>query len=86
MRSSKLFHTVVVYGAALGGCQKPSVVDAPMGPSDASAQTDDAGQAEPSPPPTVATMSARPVATPSGSARPCPPGSELPFPPCYYIR
>lgn len=72
---SKLFHAVVVTGAALTGCagsaaQKPvaptsntsSAVTAPA-PSDGAAQSAD---------------------TKSGGT--CPPGSERPFPPCYWIK
>lgn len=77
-RSERLFHAVVVSGAALsGGCDKPAEA-----PTEEIVTPPPASVSAPAAPP--ASASAGGSASPS--AKPCPEGSELPFPPCAYIR
>ncbi len=67
---SKLFHAVVISGAALTGCAGTAQKPTTPATGDANAvQTTDPAQ---------------PVET-SGTGT-CPPGSERPYPPCYWIK
>ena len=73
---AKLFHAVVVTGAALTGCagtaQKPS------------APTDSNAAATPATAPAPVAGAAGAAETSAGGT--CPPGSERPYPPCYWIK
>jgi len=72
---AKLFHAVVISGAALTGCAttatKPVARDTPV----SAPSTSDVSATSKHAPDTQA---------PSGGV--CPPGSERPFPPCYWIK
>jgi hypothetical protein len=70
---SKLFHAVVITGAALTGCGGAGLKQAASGATNGSP---DATQ------PTA--TSGQDVTQSSGGT--CPPGSELPYPPCYWIK
>jgi hypothetical protein len=70
---SKLFHAVVITGAALTGCA--GTAKKPSGPADS-----DAANAAAAPVNTTGTGGT----TQSGGT--CPPGSERPYPPCYWIK
>jgi hypothetical protein len=74
--AAKLFHAVVVSGAALtASCGKTDVpIDAAATPELDAAAEKDSGPDTSAP------------AADGGTDSGCPPGSELPMPPCYYIR
>ncbi len=96
----RLFHAVVVAGAALGGCARAAVQEVPMAPADAGeapvslATPEDGGPRDAAAPvdagaPPAKTAAPRPQPQPQPPERRdagCPPGSERPYPPCYYIR
>lgn len=67
---SKLFHAVVISGAALTGCAGTSQ-------KSTTPASGDTGAAK-------ATDQAQPVETVDTGT--CPPGSERPYPPCYWIK
>jgi hypothetical protein len=67
---SKLFHAVVISGAALTGCAGTSQKPTTPAPGDTNAVKD--------------TGPSQAVET-SGTGT-CPPGSERPYPPCYWIK
>ena len=74
---SKLFHAVVVTGAALAGCAGTAPrAAAPAGSAAAAA----AGS------PATAPASTTDAGGTQQSGGTCPPGSERPFPPCYWIK
>lgn len=70
---SKLFHAVVITGAALTGCggtgYKQAASSSTNGSPDATKPTATAPQGET-----------------QNSTGTCPPGSERPYPPCYWIK
>jgi hypothetical protein len=73
---SKLFHAVVITGAALTGCA--GTARKPAAPADSNAAAAGTGVAAPvNTPETGGTQN-------SGGT--CPPGSERPYPPCYWIK
>ena len=73
---SKLFHAVVITGAALTGCAGQA--QKPTAPSEPSAASSEPGSSD-------AARSA-PTAGTQGVDTQCPPGSERPYPPCYWIK
>jgi hypothetical protein len=72
---SKLFHAVVVTGAALTGCAGTG--PRPAAPANTAAA---AGSTATAP---ASTTEAGGINQSGGT---CPPGSERPFPPCYWIK
>jgi hypothetical protein len=82
---SRLFHAVVVTGAALtAACASPDDGTDETTPADetaavANVQGDDAA------PPGDATVDTGVDTASGGSGGTCPPGSERPFPPCFWI-
>ncbi|HEU4537915.1 MAG TPA: hypothetical protein VFS00_27535 [Polyangiaceae bacterium] len=79
---SKLFHAVVVTGAALTACASPDD-GTDQGSTDETAAVADTqadGVADPADPAVDAS-----VETASGGGGTCPPGSERPYPPCFWI-
>lgn len=70
---SKLFHAVVISGAALTGCAGTSQKPTTPAPGDTTAA------------PAEATKTTGPSQAAS-SPTTCPPGSERPYPPCYWIK
>jgi hypothetical protein len=72
---AKLFHAVVISGAALTGCA--TMASKPIAHNNSSTAT-----------PNAADVNTAPAnAPPAETASPpkCPPGSERPYPPCYWI-
>jgi hypothetical protein len=70
---SKLFHAVVITGAALTGCGGAGLKQAASGATNGS------------PDATRPTETPAQGALPD-SGETCPPGSERPYPPCYWIK
>jgi hypothetical protein len=70
---SKLFHAVVITGAALTGCgatgYKPAASSATTVAPDVAKPTETPQEGET-----------------NDSGGTCPPGSERPYPPCYWIK
>jgi hypothetical protein len=80
---SKLFHAVVVTGAALtaacaGADEGLGETSPPDEAAVAGVQADDTA-------PTADASAAAGVETTAASGGKCPPGSERPFPPCFWI-
>jgi hypothetical protein len=67
---SKLFHAVVISGAALTGCAGTSQKPTTPAPGDTNA-VENTGPSQ--------------TGETSGTGT-CPPGSERPYPPCYWIK
>jgi hypothetical protein len=72
---AKLFHAVVITGAALTGCA--GTARKPSAPADANATTNA---------PAAAPVNTSETGGTQNSGGTCPPGSERPFPPCYWIK
>lgn len=92
--TKKLFHAVVVTGAALtGGCQPQPVQEITIqpldGPPDAQTATNASATSAVD---TTSTVHVTPIKTSTGTTvlrrvdGGCPADSELAYPPCYYIR
>jgi hypothetical protein len=69
---SKLFHAVVITGAALTGCA--GTARKPSAPADSNATN------------AAAPVNTTETAGTTQSGGTCPPGSERPYPPCYWIK
>ncbi len=80
---SKLFHAVVVTGAALSACAGSDDATDETSLRDEAAVASDA-QAEDASAPADPAVDAGVETTGSGTGT-CPPGSERPFPPCFWI-
>jgi hypothetical protein len=81
---SKLFHAVVVTGAALTGCAgSDDVTDEGLPRDEAAAVADTQTDAE-APPADAVDLAAGAGVETTGTGT-CPPGSERPFPPCFWI-
>lgn len=73
---AKLFHAVVISGAALTGCA--TTTTKPIAHNNNPTATPSAADVN------VTTTHAPATSAPSGGT--CPPGSERPFPPCWWIK
>lgn len=69
---SKLFHAVVITGAALTGCAGTGYKPAASGTTNVA--------------PDATKPTEAPQGETQSSGGTCPPGSERPYPPCYWIK
>lgn len=81
---SKLFHAVVVTGAALTGCAGSDDVTDEGSTRDEAATVAEV-TAEAATPPADAVDAAVDASVETTGTGTCPPGSERPFPPCFWI-
>ncbi|MEJ7599330.1 MAG: hypothetical protein WKG01_15595 [Kofleriaceae bacterium] len=72
---SKLFHAVVISGAALTACAGPASTRTGTSTNAASTTSTEAANTS---------TKATPDSASKGGT--CPPGSERPYPPCYWIK
>lgn len=78
---SRLFHAVVVTGAALTGCAgSDDATDQEASPDEAASIVDTQADVVADPADAAAHMSVE-----TAGVTKCPPGSERPFPPCFWI-